>query len=150
MTLLDVRHLTVRYGALTIVNDVSFSLTEGEWLMIVGPNGAGKSTILNAISQGTPYTGEVFVQDRDIKRLRTREIAKSIGALSQSHAMGYGFTVGAVVRLGRYAYSPGLLAGSGEADESMAPMDEEADPGLDAAPPRPVKKPVDHRQQTLF
>ena len=119
MTLLDVRHLTVRYGALTIVNDVSFSLAEGEWLMIVGPNGAGKSTILNAISQGAPYTGEVFVQDRDIKRLRAREIAKSIGALSQSHAMGYGFTVGAVVRLGRYAYSPGLFAGSGEADESM-------------------------------
>ena len=47
--------------------------------------------------------------------------------------------------LERYLYLPG----SGEADESMAPMDEEADPGLDAAPPRPVKKPVDHRQQTL-
>ena len=39
--------------------------------------------------------------------------------LSQSHAMGYGFTVGAVVRLGRYAYSPGLFSGSGEEDEPM-------------------------------
>ncbi len=119
MNLLDVKHLSVRYGALTIVNDVNFSLSEGEWLMIVGPNGAGKSTILNAISQGTPYTGEVLVQERDIKRLRAREIARSLGVLSQSHAMGYGFTVGAVVRLGRYAYSPGLFSGSGEEDEPM-------------------------------
>jgi iron complex transport system ATP-binding protein len=119
MSLLDVRHLSVRYGALTIVDDASFSLDEGEWLMIVGPNGAGKSTILNAISQGTPYAGEVLVQGRDIKHLRARDIAKSLGVLSQSHAMGYGFTVGAVVRLGRYAYAPGLFSGPGEEDEPM-------------------------------
>ena len=119
MTLLDVKHLSVRYGALSIVNDVGFSLSEGEWLMIVGPNGAGKSTVLNAISQGTPYTGEVILQNQNIKRLRAREIARNIGVLSQSHAMGYGFTVGAVVRLGRYAYSSGLLSGSGEQDDAM-------------------------------
>ena len=119
MTLLDVKHLSVRYGSLTIVDDVSFSLSGGEWLMIVGPNGAGKSTILNAVSQGLSYTGEVLVQGQDIRRLRSRDIARNIGVLSQSHAMGYGFTVGAVVRLGRYAYSPGLFSGSGEDDEPM-------------------------------
>ncbi|MCE5187968.1 MAG: ABC transporter ATP-binding protein [Eubacteriales bacterium] len=119
MTLLDVKHLSVRYGALTIVNDVSFSISEGEWLMIVGPNGAGKSTIVSAISQGTPYTGEVFVQGRNIKSLRARDLAQTIGVLAQSHAMGYGFTVGAVVRLGRYAYSPGLFSGSRDEDEAM-------------------------------
>jgi len=119
MTLLDVKNLTVRYGSLTIVDDVCFSLAEGDWLMIVGPNGAGKSTIVSAISQGAPYTGEVRFLDQNIKRYRAHEIARNIGVLSQSHAMGYGFTVGAVVRLGRYAYSPGLFSNMQSEDERM-------------------------------
>ena len=35
-------HITVRYGEFTAVDDVSFSLREGMWLMLAGPNGAGK------------------------------------------------------------------------------------------------------------
>ena len=119
MKLLDVQNLTVRYGNLTIVNDVSFSLSEGEWLMIVGPNGAGKSTIVNAVSQGASYTGAVSVLEKDVKRYRSHELAKLVGVLSQSHSMGYGFTVGSVVRLGRYAYAPGLFSGGDDADERM-------------------------------
>lgn len=119
MTLLDVKNLTVRYGSLTIANDVSFSLDEGDWLMIVGPNGAGKSTVINAVSQGAPYTGEVRVLDRDVKRLRPQELARLVGVLAQTHAMGYGFTVDSVVRLGRYAYAPGLFSGGRDEDERM-------------------------------
>ena len=117
MNLLDVKNLSVRYGALTIVDNVSFSLDGSDWLMIVGPNGAGKSTIVNAVSQGAPYTGEVRVLGRDVRKYRAHELAKHIGVLSQSHSMGYGFTVGSVVRLGRYAYAPGLFSGGGRDDE---------------------------------
>ncbi|NLI53936.1 MAG: ABC transporter ATP-binding protein [Clostridiales bacterium] len=119
MNLLDVKNLTVRYGDLTIVDGVNFSLSEGDWLMIVGPNGAGKSTIVNAISQGAPYTGEVRVLERDVRRYRPHELARLVGVLAQTHAMGYGFTVGSVVRLGRYAYSPGLFSGGRDEDERM-------------------------------
>ena len=70
MTLLDVKNLTVRYGDITIVKDVNFTVEAGQWLMLVGPNGAGKSTIVNAISQGTSYTGEVKYQGKDIKKYR--------------------------------------------------------------------------------
>jgi ABC-type branched-subunit amino acid transport system ATPase component len=55
MNLLDVKHLSVRYGALTIVNDVSFSLSEGEWLMIVGPNGAGKARFSTPFRRAVLY-----------------------------------------------------------------------------------------------
>jgi iron complex transport system ATP-binding protein len=119
MTLLDVKNLTVRYGSLTIVDDVSFSLAQGGWLMIIGPNGAGKSTIVNAVSQGTAYSGEVQVLEKNVKRYRPHELAKLIGVLSQSHSMGYGFTVGSVVRLGRYAYAPGIFSGGADEDERM-------------------------------
>jgi len=119
MTLLDVTNLTVRYGALTILDDVSFSLNGGQWLMIVGPNGAGKSTIVNAVSQGVPYSGEIRYLDRDVKCYRSHELARNIGILSQSHFVGYAFTVGSVVRLGRYAYAPGVFSGNRAEDERM-------------------------------
>ena len=118
MSLLDVKDLTVRYGEKTIVNGVHFSLNEGEWLMIVGPNGAGKSTIINTISQAAPYSGEVRVLEKDVKRYRPQELAKLVGVLAQTHTMGYGFTVGSVVRLGRYAYSPGFFSSEHMEDES--------------------------------
>ena len=118
MNLMEVTDLSVRYGALTIVDRVSFSLAEGDWLMLVGPNGAGKSTIVSAISQGAPYTGAVRLMDRDIRKYRAHELAKLLGVLSQTHTMGYGFTVGSVVRLGRYAYAPGLFSGGTAGDEA--------------------------------
>ncbi len=103
--MLEVSNLTVRYGALTIVDNVSFAVPEGAWLMIVGPNGAGKSTILNAIAQSAPYTGRVLLGGDDIKKLPPRERARRLGMLMQTHSVGYGFTVEEVVRLGRYAYA---------------------------------------------
>ena len=107
--LLKVSDISVRYGNLQILKDVSFSLEEGQWLMIIGPNGAGKSTIVNAIAQGVPYTGSVFYMGQDIKKYRPHELARKIGILSQNHYVGYSFKVNEVVRLGRYAYSGGLF-----------------------------------------
>ena len=50
-------HITVRYGEHTVVDDLSFDLQEGMWLMLAGPNGAGKSSLIHAVSQGVPYSG---------------------------------------------------------------------------------------------
>ncbi len=116
--MLEVNNLTVRYGKLTIVDDVSFSVPEGAWLMIVGPNGAGKSTVLNAVAQSAPYMGDVLLGGADAKKLPARERAKRLGMLMQTHAVGYGFTVEEVVRLGRYAYARG--AGKGVAGDDDA------------------------------
>ena len=116
-TMLSVRGLTVRYGKMTIVNDVSFSVRPGQWLMIVGPNGAGKSTIVNAVSQGVPYTGTVLFEGMDIAGCKPSEIARNIGVLSQNHNVSYSFSVEEVVKLGRYAYSPGIFSSISDEDE---------------------------------
>jgi len=115
--MLEVKNLKVQYGNLTIVDDVSFSVDEGQWLMIVGPNGAGKSTIIKAVSQCAPYTGEVSLYNRNIVNYKPYERAKIIGVLAQSNYVNYPFTVNEVIRLGRYAYAPGIISRQNEEDE---------------------------------
>ena len=116
--MLTVEHLTVRYGDLAAVDDLSLSVSEGEWLMIAGPNGAGKSTVLNAVSQGAPYTGSVLFEGKDLKKTDSAERARCIGVLSQNHYVGYAFSVEEVVRLGRYAHRKGLFSPHKAEDEA--------------------------------
>ncbi|MDR3365234.1 MAG: ABC transporter ATP-binding protein [Clostridiales Family XIII bacterium] len=115
-TMLEVRDLTVRYGDLVIVDQVSFRVKSGQWLMVVGPNGAGKSTIVGAISGGVSYGGHIECIGKDIKAYKPQSIAKIIGVLSQRYSVSYPFSVGEVVRMGRYAHSKGLFAGGSDAD----------------------------------
>lgn len=117
MTMLEVRDLSVRYGTAEIVNGVSFTVEPGDWLMLIGPNGAGKSTIVNAVSRGAPFTGEVRFEGRDIRKIKPNVLARGMGVLSQHHAVGYAFTVAEVVRLGRYAYAPGIFTSRSDEDE---------------------------------
>ncbi len=116
---LKVEHLSVSYGSRRILKDVSFEVGRGRWLMIIGPNGAGKTTIINAVSQGVPYTGEVSFEGRNIRAMKSRELARCIGVLSQKHNVGYSFTTEEVIRLGRYSHRPGLFEGGRDESEQL-------------------------------
>ena len=125
MDMLRVEKLTVSYGDLTILKDVSFDLQPGEWLMIVGPNGAGKSTLINAITGGAPAEGSVFFEGKNARAMKPHELARGIGVLAQSHYVGYAFSVEEVVRLGRYAYAPTIFSRhSGEEDAVRAALEQ--------------------------
>ncbi len=115
--LIEASGITVRYGDVTVLDNVSFRLSEGEWLMIVGPNGAGKSTIINTISGSAPCQGKILFQGKNIREWKPMTLAKHIGILSQNHYVGYSFTVREVVGLGRYAYKKGLLGGTDDEKE---------------------------------
>ncbi len=107
--MLEVKDLSVNYGDLRVVDGLSFSVSEGQWLMIVGPNGAGKSTVINAITQGVAYAGEALLDGVSLKTMKASERARRLGVLTQSHYVSYSFTVEEVVRLGRYAHTARLL-----------------------------------------
>ena len=107
-------HITVRYGNFTAVDDLSFQLHEGEWLMLAGPNGAGKSTLIETIARGTAYTGRIQWNHEELRTLKGSEFAKRIGVLSQKNNVGYAYTVEEIVGLGRYAYKGGLFSGKDE------------------------------------
>ena len=104
-------HITVRYGKRAVVDDLSFRLDEGEWLMLAGPNGAGKTTLIETIAQGTPYTGNIRWENEDIRTMKGNKLAQRIGILSQKNNVSYAYTVEEVVGLGRYAYKGGLFSG---------------------------------------
>ena len=115
---LTVKDLNVRYGDYTVLDGVSFSLTQGQWLMVVGPNGAGKSTLLNAVSRGCRYTGEVCLDGQPVQRYKAKALARKLGVLAQNHAVSYAFTVEEVVALGRYAHREGPLGSVSEQDRA--------------------------------
>ena len=65
--ILSVRGLTVRFGALVAVNDVSFDAERGRITSVIGPNGAGKSTLFNLISGAiAPRAGRTLLDGADV------------------------------------------------------------------------------------
>ena len=89
--MLDIQKLTVSYGSHKVVDSLSFHVEPGKWLMIVGPNGAGKSTVLNAITQGVAYTGDILLNGKDIRSMKPALRARDVGVLAQNHFVGYDF-----------------------------------------------------------
>ena len=77
MTLLAVDRVTVNYGQLTALRDVSLRLEAGQTLFVAGPNGAGKSTLLKAIA-GTvkPRHGQVTFDGARIDARSPEDIAR--------------------------------------------------------------------------
>ena len=69
--LLEVRNLTVRYGGVVAVDDVSFSVEAGQIVGLIGPNGAGKTTTIDALCGFHPYEGSVVLAGTGRGGLRT-------------------------------------------------------------------------------
>jgi len=70
-------NLTIRFGGLTAVSNVSVNIERGTVHAIIGPNGAGKTTLLNALSGFyKPTSGDVYLKQQNVVDLRSDEVAK--------------------------------------------------------------------------
>ncbi|MBB5917835.1 branched-chain amino acid transport system ATP-binding protein [Nocardia transvalensis] len=75
--LLRTESLTMRFGGLTALDDVSFEIRRGEILGLIGPNGAGKTTCFNAITGVyRPSAGRVFFDGRPLTKTKRNEITR--------------------------------------------------------------------------
>lgn len=75
--LLQVEHVSLRFGGIVALDDISFGMAPGEMLAIVGPNGAGKTSLLNCITGAYHATeGHVRFEGRDITREPAHKAAK--------------------------------------------------------------------------
>ncbi len=73
--MLEIENLTVRFGGLKALDDVSFSVQRGEIVGLIGPNGAGKTTVFNALSRFVaPAGGSIHFDGQDLLRLPAHQI----------------------------------------------------------------------------
>ena len=69
--LLEVKDLSIRFGGITALDGVSFSVQQGEILSIIGPNGAGKTSVFNCITRiYDPNGGAIEFKGQDLLRMR--------------------------------------------------------------------------------
>jgi branched-chain amino acid transport system ATP-binding protein len=104
--ILEVESLSLAFGGLQALYNVSTKLRGGEIFAIIGPNGAGKTCLLNCISRFyTPKEGEIRFKGKDITRVSTHAIAKlGIARTFQNIELFKGMTVLDNIKLGRHAF----------------------------------------------
>ncbi|MBI4883030.1 MAG: ABC transporter ATP-binding protein [Actinobacteria bacterium] len=84
--MLEVSHVTTRYGAITALHDASLVVREGELVAIVGPNGAGKTTLLNTVAGLLrPATGSILFDGYDITDAEPARLVRKGLALVPEH-----------------------------------------------------------------
>ena len=106
--LLAVRGLTIRFGGITALSDVSFDVEEGHIVGLIGPNGAGKTTCFNCITRlYQPDAGQVLFRDDDLLRCTPQQIARTF----QNVALFDHMSALDNVLVGAHARFPGGLAG---------------------------------------
>lgn len=94
--------VSVDRGGRRVLESVSIDVLAGEVLALVGPNGAGKSTLLAALSGDCDVSGgHVELDGRPLGEWTGGEMARRRAVLPQQHTVGFSFTAGEVVRMGR-------------------------------------------------
>lgn len=101
----EVKNLVFSYGSETVLDGVSLSLAQGDFIGIIGPNGSGKSTLLkNMAAVLTPDSGEIIIDGKALAHWKRRNLARRMGVVGQGGGAGFNFTVEEMVAMGRYPY----------------------------------------------
>ncbi|MCG7508836.1 ABC transporter ATP-binding protein [Mesorhizobium retamae] len=100
--MLTVENLSVRYGAVAAVRELSLSIEPGQLVALLGPNGAGKSSTINALTGlVAPMAGRIVFDGKDISRTRTEDrIRRGLTSTPEGRHIFANLTVGENLRLG--------------------------------------------------
>ncbi|MCP3971546.1 MAG: ABC transporter ATP-binding protein [Rhodobacteraceae bacterium] len=124
--LMEMKSITLRFGGVVAIKDISFDIREGEIRAIIGPNGAGKSSMLNVISGFyRPQEGEVWFRGKPRPSMKPYQVARQgIARTFQNIALFEGMTVLDNVMTGRLTHmkaglaSQALWRGAAEREET--------------------------------
>ncbi|MHA1529052.1 MAG: ABC transporter ATP-binding protein [Alphaproteobacteria bacterium] len=122
---MEMKNITMRFGGVTAIKDVSFDILEGEVRAIIGPNGAGKSSMLNVINGFYhPQEGEVWFRGEKRGNLKPHQIARQgIARTFQNIALFHGMSTldnimtGRLTRMHRNIFWQALWKGPAEREE---------------------------------
>ncbi|SFK74537.1 branched-chain amino acid transport system ATP-binding protein, partial [Amycolatopsis sacchari] len=105
MTLLELSGVSVHYGRIQAVSELSITVGQGEIVALIGANGAGKSTTMRAISGIRPLSaGRITFAGEDITRLRADlRVVRGISQVPEGRGVFPGMTVAENLDMGAYA-----------------------------------------------
>ncbi len=111
MTLFQAKNITMTFGGVKALSNISFNVNKGEIFTIIGPNGAGKSTLFNVISRiYQPNEGSVYFNNKNIINLKPHKIIqKGIARTFQNLELFENATVLQNLLLGRHIYKKSNL-----------------------------------------
>lgn len=101
---LCLRNVSVKIENKNIVNHVDIQVDNGKFVGLIGLNGTGKSTLLKSVYGINEYTGEIFLDENNIRSLKPNEVAQKMAVLIQENTADFDFKVKDIVMLGRLPY----------------------------------------------
>ncbi len=119
--MISVQHLSVSYGAVSALSDVSFVAPTGSITAVLGANGAGKTTLLRAISGLVKFReGEIFSTEVNLKGMKTEDIARlGVGHVPEGRGVIGEFTVEDNLKLGALYAKVNFVHGAAEQYEQF-------------------------------
>lgn len=98
-------NISFAYELKEVLKKIDVNIKKGSFVCIVGPNGSGKSTFLKVISSALkPQEGVVLLENKDIKNMKKRDMAKVLSFVPQNTSVEFDFKVKDIVLMGRYPY----------------------------------------------
>ncbi|MFP8954963.1 heme ABC transporter ATP-binding protein [Natrialbaceae archaeon A-arb3/5] len=102
---ISVTDVSLSFGDLSVLEEVSLTIETGEFVGLVGPNGAGKTTLLRAISGALePDSGAVEIDKTDVHGVSSRESSRLVAVVPQDTSLSFSFPVRDVVEMGRHPH----------------------------------------------
>ena len=117
---IDVKNLNYYYGDIPALKDLSFSVTKGDFFIIIGPNGSGKTTLMKLMAGILkPKKGRLKILNRAIGNYTRKDLARTMAFVPQTMPVDFPFSVIEVVLMGRSPYM-GMLGVEQEEDLKIA------------------------------
>lgn len=119
MEAISIKNLSVSYEKNTIIENMNLSIPKGKISIIIGSNGCGKSTLLKTIARiNKPKSGEIYINNKDIKKVKEKDIAKEVAFLPQGPVCPQGLTVRELVAFGRFPHQK-MIGGLNKHDKEV-------------------------------
>lgn len=103
MSLIEIESVSFAYGAQKVLDKLSFSVEEHDFLAVLGPNGAGKTTLMNLLAGFLrPHGGRIHIGGKSIRTYHRAELAGMLAIVRQATMPTFGFSVYETVMMARY------------------------------------------------
>lgn len=100
--IIEIKNLSFGYDKTkTVLNDLSVSFEQGKLIALIGKNGSGKSTFLDCLLGTLDYSGEIFINDKNIKELSNKEYARLVSFIPQSVQINIDYSIFDFISFGR-------------------------------------------------